>query len=61
MYTEQQIQEFKRKADKWDALEEKIAACYGKENEEGEWEENEDDNIDLYTIGEISATAFGWL
>lgn len=61
MATEQQIKEWEQKAQKWDSLEEKIAACYGKETEDGEWEENKDDGTDLCTIGEIAATAFGWL
>ncbi|MEZ2446085.1 hypothetical protein AB6805_30425 [Chitinophaga sp. RCC_12] len=52
---------WKLKAEKWDALDDKIASCYGKDNEEGEWEESDDDNIDLCTIGEIAASAFGWL
>lgn len=60
-YTEEQIEEFKRKADKWDALDEQIAACYGTENENGEYEENEDEDIDLCTIGEFAAYAFGFI
>lgn len=48
------------KAEKWDELEEKIAACYGKEDENGEWLDNDDEGTDLSTIGEIAATAFGW-
>lgn len=50
----------KTKAEKWDALEEKIAEIYGHENN-GEWVENEDDGADLGTIGEIAASAFGFL
>ncbi|CAL1518151.1 hypothetical protein [Chitinophaga sp. MM2321] len=61
MYTEEEIETQKRKAQKWDELEEKIAVCYGRENEDGEWEENNDENIDLCTIGEIAASAFEWL
>lgn len=55
------FEKLKRKADKWDALDEKISKCYGEENEEGEWVDNEDDNTDLGTIGEIAARAFGFL
>lgn len=58
-YTEKQIEEFKAKADKWDALEDRIAECYGSENEDGEYIENLDS--DLGTIGEIAASAFGFL
>lgn len=61
MYTEEQITEWKEKAAKWDDLSDQIAACYGKEDEDGDWEENDDPNTDLCTIGEIAATAFGWL
>lgn len=46
-----------QKARKWDELEKLISLCYF--NEDGT--ENEDDDIDLMTIGEIAATAFGYL
>ena len=55
------INQWKAKAEKWDTLSERIAACYVKENEKGELVENNDDNIDLLTIGEIAASAFGWI
>ena len=62
MYTEEQIEEFKTKADKWDALEKQIESVYGQENSEGEWEEYEgDEGGDLSTIGEMAAMAFGYL
>ena len=48
------------KAAKWDALDEKISKFYN--NEEGEYdEENPEADGDLGTIGEIAATAFGYL
>ena len=48
------------KAQKWDELEKKIAACYV--DEEGEELSEEDlEGIDLCTIGEIAAVAFGFL
>lgn len=61
MYTEKQIKEFKIKADKWDALSNEIAKCYC--NEDGEYDEDnpEIEDADLGTIGEIAASAFGWL
>lgn len=61
MYTEEQILEWKTKAQKWDDLGDAIAECYGHETEDGEWEENDDPDTDLGTIGEIAASAFGWL
>lgn len=62
MYTEEQIQVWKSKAEKWDELEQKISAFYGNENEDGDWEELDDDEGgDLYDIGEIAASAFGFL
>lgn len=58
MYTEQQIQEWKSKAEKWDALETKIASYY--------YDENDNDlefgqGGDLCDIGEVAAMAFGFL
>ncbi|HEX8333298.1 MAG TPA: hypothetical protein VF622_11775 [Segetibacter sp.] len=61
-YTESEINEFKKKADKWDALEKQIESVYGKENAEGEWEEFDDnEGGDLCDIGEMAAMAFGYL
>lgn len=62
MYTNEQIELFKKKADKWDALEKQIEGEYGFTNEAGEWEEHpENDDHDLCTIGEKAAYAFGYL
>lgn len=58
MYTEEQINEWKIKSEKWDDLEEKVALCHGIWNAEGEWEELDDDDIDLYAIGKITKEAF---
>jgi len=58
---EEQISKYQHKALKWDELHDKIAKCYGIENEDGEWEEDEDGDSDLTTIGEISAEAFGFM
>jgi uncharacterized protein YdcH (DUF465 family) len=55
-----QILLYKRKSDKWNELDEKIARCYVDENGE-ELSEEEVENIDLGTIGEIAAGAFGYL
>lgn len=57
---EKLILSYKIKAEKWDELEEKIAKCYVDENGD-ELSEEDSENIDLTTIGEISAKAFGWL
>lgn len=48
------------KASKWDKLDVKIAKCYFDENGE-ELSEEEAENIDLGTIGEKAAAAFGYL
>jgi hypothetical protein len=48
-------------ARKYNELSDKIADCYGKEDENGEWVEHEDNDSDLGTIGEIAARHFGWL
>jgi len=50
MYTEEQIEEFRIKVEKWDAL--------GKQIEDRIKEESE---CDLVTIGELAAITYGWL
>ena len=61
MYTPEQIEEFKSKAQKWDALGKEIKKCYC--NSDGEYDEDnpEVEDADLGTIGEMAASAFGWL
>jgi len=59
-WIEEYIKPLKTKAQKWDKLGEKIAKCYVDENGD-ELSEDEAEDIDLRTIGEISASAFGWL
>lgn len=54
MYTEEQINEFKSKADKWDALDEEIGEVYFQDEEDEE-------GADLAHIGELAAQAFGYL
>lgn len=60
-YTKEQIEEMKKKADKWDALGAKIEKCYC--NTDGEYDEEnpEIEGADFSTIGEMAASAFGWL
>ena len=58
MYTEEQINEFKIKADKWDALDKEIESFYI--DDDGE-EIPDDECAGLDAIGEIAASAFGWL
>lgn len=58
-YTKEEIETMKIKADKWDALGKEIAKCYC--NSEGEFSEYPEIDGDLGTIGEMSASAFGWL
>ncbi|MFA9191105.1 hypothetical protein AAGV28_06950 [Flavobacterium sp. FZUC8N2.13] len=53
-------EQYKNKADKWDALGEKIARCYFDENGD-DLSEEESEDIDLGTIGEKAAIAYGWL
>ena len=55
MYTEEEIEQMRIKAEKWDVLEAKIAKFY--EDENGEVE----DEGDLISIGEVAASAFGFL
>lgn len=56
----QKAEELKTKAAKWDALDEKLSPLFGHEDEEtGEWIENEESGLD--TIGEVAATAFGYM
>lgn len=51
---------FKKKSEKWDKLDAKIAKCYFDENGD-ELSEEDSENIDLGTIGEIAASEFGYL
>ncbi len=66
-YTIEQIEAFKAKAEKWDALDAKILKCYPPETDEDkeyidpEGEIEWDYNADLVTIGGIAAQAFGYL
>ena len=53
--SEQEYLHLKGKADKWDALDEKLAAIYGDGDDDNE------DETDLMDIGEIAASAFGYL
>lgn len=57
-YTKDQIEEFKIKADKWDALGDKIASFYCDDNGN---EFSDDEGGDLVDIGEAAAMAFGFL
>lgn len=60
-YTEKEIQVMKSKADKWDALGAEIEKCYCNSDGEYDDENSEIMGADLCTIGEMAATAFGWL
>ena len=51
-----QIKALKWKADKWDALDQKISKYYPEEEEE-----NSDEEGDLLDIGEHAARAFGYM
>jgi len=56
----QQIADWKKKAEKWEALGKEIEKFYC--NSEGEYdEENPEEQGDLCTIGEVAACAYGWL
>lgn len=58
-YTPEQIKVAFEKAAKWDLLYDKIGKCYAEEGDEYFDEYNGE--ADLVTIGEIAATAFGYL
>jgi hypothetical protein len=60
-FTKEQIDGWKVKAEKWDALGKEIETCYC--NEDGEYDEETPECVeaDLVTIGEIAASAYGWL
>ncbi len=65
-YTNEQIERWKSKAEKWDALEAQISKCYftDQDDQDGypiQREEDDDEGGDLITIGEIAAKAFGHL
>ena len=55
----QEKSDFENSAKNYKDLSNKIAECYGKEDENGDWIDNEDS--DLGTIGEITARHFKWL
>ena len=60
------VEQYKKKADKWDALEKEIKACYPDYTEDGEeemtdYEQSYGSAPDLLTIGEIAAKAFKFL
>lgn len=58
MYTPEQIESWKRKAEQWDALEKQISKFYF--GDDGE-ELSDDEGGDLCDIGEVAAMAFGYL
>ena len=64
-YTEQQIEEWKSKAEKWDALDEEISTFYPEleDDEESPFGAPEfmGDDEGLIGIGEAAARAFGYL
>jgi len=53
--TQEEYSELKTKANKWDTLDNKLAEIYGEGDDDNEQE------TDLVDIGEICATAFGYL
>ena len=59
--TTEEIADWRNKAAKWEALDKRISKCYL--NKEGEYDEDnpEIEDADLCTIGEMAATAFGYL
>jgi hypothetical protein len=57
---QQQIAEWKTKAEKWEALGKEIEKFYC--NSDGDYdEENPEEDGDLGSIGEVAAVAYGWL
>lgn len=63
--SEKEYSELKTKAAKWDALDQKLAEIYypesNEDNDEAEEQEGNEDGPDLTDIGEIAASAFGYL
>lgn len=57
-YTNDQIEVWKQKAEKWDKLGKEIAAFYLDENGN---ELEEGGGGDLADIGEVAAISYGWL
>ena len=65
-YTKEQIEKMAIKAKKWDALGERISKCYGDLDEQGnetlsDYEKEIGVEPDLFTIGEMAASAYGFL
>ena len=60
IWLDQYAEQFKKKSEQWDKLGEEIAKLYIDENGD-ELSEDETEDIDLGTIGEIAASSFGWL
>jgi len=56
--TKEQIKEWRTKAERWDALEKQIAKFYL--DKDGE-ELPDDEGGDLADVGEVAATAFGFI
>ncbi len=58
--SKKEYEQIKAKADKWDELESQISKLYL--NKDGEYDQdNPEMEGDLLTIGEMAATALGWL
>lgn len=62
-YTQEQIEQWKKKAEKWDKLGKGIARCYPPDEGDEDPDDDTDylEDADLCDIGEIAATAFGYL
>ena len=65
-YTEQQIEEWKSKAEKWDALDLKISTYYDEDELEGLFDDDDEERLEegegnLLDIGEAAARAFGYM
>jgi hypothetical protein len=58
--SDKELSELRAKAEKWDKLGEEIAKYYTNSNGDYD-EENPEEDGDLCSIGEVAATAFGWI
>lgn len=58
---EKETQHIKKKADKWDALDAQMTKYYCNENGEYDEENPEIKNANFCAIGEMAASAFGWV
>ena len=60
-WLDEYAEQFKRKAEKWDKLDEEIGKYYENDTDDDEENEDEESEGSLLDIGETAAIAFGYL